>query len=170
MLDKTNIVKERPILFTGEMVRAILAGQKTMTRQVMKPQPELRPGTMKSPMGKRIDTAYWHWKDEWWWQDPQQSTLDQCPYGQPGDRLCCASRITLEITGVRVEPLWRMAVDDMLAEGVPEAQGDDDDKHPLTPFIKLWDSINAKRGYPWSDNPWVWVIEFRKLSDGGESG
>lgn len=76
-----------------------------------------------------------------------------------------ASRITLKITGVEVRPLWRMAVDDMIAEGVPEIPDTDDAPavHPLTPFIRLWDSINARRGYPWSLNPWVWVINFKRI-------
>lgn len=69
-----------------------------------------------------------------------------------------ASRITLRVTGVYVERLWQMSVSKMEAEGVMEV--DDDNKHPLTPFITLWDSINARRGYPWESNPWVWVVEF----------
>jgi hypothetical protein len=30
-------------------------------------------------------------------------------------------------------------------------------------FAKLWDELNAKRGYGWDKNPWVWVIEFEKV-------
>ena len=33
-----------------------------------------------------------------------------------------------------------------------------------SPGDTLWDSINAKRGYPWASNPWVWVLEFRVCS------
>lgn len=68
-----------------------------------------------------------------------------------------ASRITLRVTGVYVERLWQMSVSKMEAEGVMEV---DDNKHPLTPFITLWNSINAKRGHSWESNPWVWVVEF----------
>lgn len=76
-----------------------------------------------------------------------------------------ASRITLEITGIEVKPLWRMAVNDMIAEGVPEIPDTDDAPaaHPLTPFIRLWDSINAGRGYSFQSNPWVWVINFKRI-------
>ena len=35
-------------------------------------------------------------------------------------------------------------------------------------FAELWESLNAKRGYSWNSNPWVWVVEFTRLSAGGE--
>jgi hypothetical protein len=31
--------------------------------------------------------------------------------------------------------------------------------------MKLWNSINAKRGYSWESNPWVWVIEFKRIEE-----
>ncbi len=79
-----------------------------------------------------------------------------------------ASRITLEITGVRVERLQEISVDDAFSEGIeslmPYQRGDGpwNDLTAFAYFISLWDSINAKRGYSWSDNPWVWVIEFKQ--------
>ena len=30
-------------------------------------------------------------------------------------------------------------------------------------YEELWNRFNLKRGYPWNDNPWVWVIEFKRL-------
>ena len=50
----------------------------------------------------------------------------------------------------------------METEGAAEIQ--DDGRHQLSPFIDLWNSINAKRGYSWDKNPWVWVIEFEKVT------
>ncbi len=42
------------------------------------------------------------------------------------------------------------------------AQCADVDDH-FTAFEKLWDSINAKRGYAWEKNPWVWVVTFKRM-------
>ena len=41
--------------------------------------------------------------------------------------------------------------------------------YPQRAFSKLWDSLNVKRGFPWSGNWWVWVLEFRLL-EGKRSG
>jgi hypothetical protein len=70
-------MKERPILFNGAMVRAILDGSKTQTRRIMKPQPE-------TVDGRSIKA----------WDGHPAALLNllnqngrKCPYGQPGDRL-----------------------------------------------------------------------------------
>ena len=192
-------MKERPILFSGPMVRAILEGRKTQTRRVDKVMQQGYEGT--------IGWGIYH--------------LKTCPYGVPGDRLwvretcnisdtkdavmylgnggklgptapadsenwcrtwkTCpsihmprwASRITLEIVNVRVEMVKEISEKDAEAEGVcatvvATTRTDDngDSVEILTaiaPFSELWDSINAKRGYGWDANPWVWVIEFKKV-------
>ena len=84
-----------------------------------------------------------------------------------------ASRITLEIVNVRLERVKEISEKDAEAEGVcatvvATTRTDDngDSVEILTaiaPFSELWDSINAKRGYGWDANPWVWVIEFKKV-------
>ena len=74
-----------------------------------------------------------------------------------------ASRITLEITGVRVERLQGISRGDAMAEGCPfpnMAQGDD----PRQWFADLWTQINGPGS--WDANPWVWCIEFRRLEAG----
>jgi hypothetical protein len=74
-----------------------------------------------------------------------------------------ASRITLEITSIRVERLQEISEADAIAEGV---QCDPTFPAALTnrtAFGKGWNTLNAKRGYSWESNPWVWVIEFRKM-------
>lgn len=75
-----------------------------------------------------------------------------------------ASRILLEITAIRVERLQDISLDDINAEGTPDTL--DPTKRPYgtrrEQFQRLWDSINAKK-YPFESNPWVWVIEFKKV-------
>ena len=73
-----------------------------------------------------------------------------------------ASRITLEVVNVRVERVQEITDSDAYAEGI-DSSIDDILGGPHLKYKVLWDSINAKRGYPWSSNPWVWVIEFRKV-------
>lgn len=71
-----------------------------------------------------------------------------------------ASRITLEITGVRVERLASISDDDAGKEGYPanpEPYGGDMDKWLW--FRQLWDSIYPDQSF--KHNPWVWVIEFK---------
>lgn len=101
------------------------------------------------------------------------------------------SRITLEITSVRIERLTAITPEDAEAEGlamltkdggrlwkygIPDADGlpgEDDDGwpwhlwriSPVDAYEALWDSLNAKRGFGWTVNPLVWVIEFRKVGD-----
>ena len=199
-------MKERPILFSAEMVRAILAGNKTQTRRVIKPQP-FRNGfqaTKKAVYDSRHPAFI----------------KDRCPYGVPGDRLwvretwlnagveipgckpdeiwyrededeafaiSCephdqrpkwrpsifmprwASRITLEVTGIRVERVQDIIEGDIRSEGVECPEHDfhsgfcaGECSSLRGAFRTLWDSINKKRGYEWDVNPWCWVISFRK--------
>lgn len=72
-----------------------------------------------------------------------------------------ASRILLEITDVRVERLRSMSQDDARAKGVIAASG------PMEAglaFRELWDSIYGEES--WKANPWVWVIEFKRVEGG----
>jgi len=73
-----------------------------------------------------------------------------------------ASRLTLEITSVRVEQVADITTKDCAAEGVQLEPGRDTE-HLKRDFIELWDSINAKRGYGWSANPWCWVVAFKRV-------
>jgi hypothetical protein len=193
-------VKEKPILFKGEMVRAILAGNKTQTRRVIKDTTE-----RKGP----ANPAYMErWKDDKGW-------AKICPYGQVGDRLWVreslelneycewsykvdgsyvsepvkdpsikykwernkkgdqcrsihmprwASRITLEITNVRIEHLNDISEDDAKAEGVTPSIVGDNLEHLKyrAGFNYLWQTINAKT-HPWDSNPWVFVISFEVI-------
>ena len=73
-----------------------------------------------------------------------------------------ASRILLEITDIRAERLQEITPTDCIAEGI-ETSGRGEYGKWLTSFKELWDSLNAKRGYGWEVNPWVWIISFRRI-------
>jgi len=207
-------IHERPILMSTDMVKAILEGRKTMTRRVMKPQPD-NELTMYSLNGAI------NWRDELLNLDEYPyGNYTGCPYGQVGDRLwvretwddmvCLAStekgkgkgesnplykasadstelkimqghwkpsifmprwasRITLEITGVRVERLQEIDSWDCIYEGIHQKffnpqyniVTDKPNSKLILDFHTLWDSINAKLGFGWDTNCFVWVIEFK---------
>lgn len=216
-------MKERPILFNAEMVRAILDGRKTQTRRVIKltdngllrlrapyatwledgvgpvwcpyggspkvpmPADRLAAGSPYGVPGDRL------WVRETWSIDPSEGDvtyeadgetarfLDLGAHGAVGIRgkhpsifmPRALSRITLEVTGVRVERVQDISGEDAGAEGTPcifcrktlvtrcQCALDKADYHE--DFQKLWDSVNAKRGYSWESNPWVWVVSFKQL-------
>lgn len=80
-----------------------------------------------------------------------------------------ASRITLEVTSVRVERLQDISDADCVAEGcgaLPAAIGcpmtsAPGETIPRAMYRALWESINGSGS--WDANPWVWVVEFRRL-------
>ena len=70
------------------------------------------------------------------------------------------ARIFLEITGIRVERVQEIDENGACAEGC-ELYDSKTNLDCVRTFERLWDSINAKRA-PWKDNPWVWVVEFKR--------
>lgn len=255
MKNQSNQVKERPIIFSGEMVKAILDGKKTMTRRAVKTQPRDECTEIAT------SACFGHVEYRSTSEDRQtQSILAKikCPYGKIGDRLwvreaytvtgwncddgsvyikyladgheqyfdnetdemeCAidslvasvckeldkrkvpmlndeaydcsldenkprnrspmfmprfASRLLLEITDIRIERLNDISDEDAVKEGLrilpasgryvvsPGDQYFGSASHDAVEVLSwLWDSINAKKGYPWSSNPWVWVVEFK---------
>ena len=74
------------------------------------------------------------------------------------------SRANPVITAVRAERLQEITNEDAKAEGViPMTCCLPGAAHYITPFKELWDSLNAKRGYPFDFNPWVWPISFSNI-------
>ena len=172
-------MKERPILFSGERVTAILEGHKTLTRRAIKPQP---------PNGEGVHTCHYCESN---WSYTTDGGACACRgitnrYGNPGDRLWVketfaildagiayrmtgsgwtdkmkwkpsifmpryASRLTLEIIDTRVERLQSITLEDAQREGVETTDQ----------FAELWIRINGQES--WDSNPFVWVIEFKKL-------
>ena len=72
-----------------------------------------------------------------------------------------ASRITLEIVSVRAERVQDISAEDAEAEGMLHTN--DGHCKALIQFKDLWNSINEKRGAGWDENPYVWVIKFKKI-------
>jgi len=186
-------IKERPIIFSGEMVRAILEGRKSMTRRVIKPQPttDLKSGAVGywscAPDVKEFLCPYRKpgdilWVRETWRQGDGFYGIGQSVFYRADEEWNTgaswkpsihmprrASRITLEIINIEVERLQEISEEDAQAEGMINSKGFNalpsyySEAHYTLKFKKLWDSINAKRGFGWDVNPWVWMIEFKKV-------
>lgn len=206
-------MKERPVIFNGEMIRALLDGRKTQTRRIIANVSADNCIPLQKQT-KTKDGIYTHVMDA-----PQYGL---CPFGQVGDRLWVretwqgplvdeehfedyranadkfqtpefceyaadggarpefcdlddnvrqgwrpsihmprwASRILLEIIAVRVERLNDISEKDAKAEGAPTELCLIGEKHFLG-FRTLWKSIYGEES--WNANPWVWVIEFRRV-------
>jgi hypothetical protein len=92
------------------------------------------------------------------------------PYWKPSIHMPrWASRITLEITDVRVEWLRNISLEDKIAEGFCDCARsypcDVLDKCDEHCFMRTWDTLDAKKGFGWGTNPYVWVISFRRLKN-----
>lgn len=207
------MTKERPILFSGPMVRAILEGRKTQTRRVIKPQPNLKD---RNTLSSELMTEAWQagfvdvhspynrhgrlWVRETWAVDgplnvakaqhedalagryvagsgPYYRATEPAPDSlrwRPSIFMPrWASRIVLEIEEVRVQRLQEISPEDAKTEGVKRGPcncanwvscGCPLSSYRLA-FSKLWESINAKRGFGWDRDPFVWVIGFRRSEE-----
>ena len=171
---------EKPILFSTEMVRAILDGRKTQTRRVVKPS-VLEKGTnwFWNP-NENICLAQYRkgdvlWVRETWAKDDTYyykadgSCGSRCGKWKPSIHMPkAAARIWLEVTDVRVERLQEITGQDALKEGLnshvhPQAFYFDCNQREM--FENLWNSTIKKSDldrYGWDANPWAWVIEFER--------
>lgn len=184
-------MKDKPILFSTEMVKAILEGRKTQTRRIVKSS---RKNTNGDIVFCKYDNGWVPFESD----DGDTTQLNDgterqifCPY-QIGQTLWvretwsydrvkfiykashdvkiqwkpsifmpkAAARIFLEVINIRIERLQEITNGDIVKEGYA---GDMPLVNGIPWFIKLWNSINEKCGYGWDKNPYVWVIEFKKL-------
>lgn len=213
-------MKDRPILFSAPMVRAILEGRKTQTRRTVKPTKdrfssgcEIAPCEIAGEINnsKNYDfcpygrPGYQLWvRETWgnvffqtdedgfnyaWTPDRPAKKIRELKFGRGyysghiiyradgefewcneyGDEQSCwhpsihmpraASRITLEITNIRVERLNKISHDDACAEGIYSTAGGK--AACIDRYAELWESINGAGS--WAKDPWVWVIEFKRV-------
>lgn len=85
-----------------------------------------------------------------------------------------AARLFLRVTDVRVERVQEITLSDIEREGLYCDPPYTRDHFAYAPGMRkhwrmLWDSINAKRGYSWDTNPWVWVYEFEQVGEPDET-
>jgi hypothetical protein len=225
-------MKEKPILFSTPMVKAILEGRKTQTRRVINPQPD--DDGVNGVTVEGFQTALYNAEEYWinteegeskqvkpkyekgdilWVRETFQmypasvilngkagnSPYKKIPKEKPvgyyieyratSDKVFCgkwrsslfmpkyAARLFLKVTSVRLERLQDISEKDAKAEGVypcfwfqpfgkPEGESITFDHNQPThkaAFFNLWDILNAKCGYSWESNPWVWVYEFMRI-------
>ncbi|WP_048796806.1 MULTISPECIES: hypothetical protein [Serratia] len=186
-------MKERPVIFNGEMVRAILHGRKTQTRRTIANVGSDNCIPLQKPT-KTKDGIYTHVMDA-----PAHGL---CPFGRAGDRLWvretfgdCGNRLVyradtedgaasqvkrwvpsihmpreacrtlLEITAVRVERLNDISHEDAKAEGCCYGRGGGVPDFAVTPADHFPTLWASIYGVEnWRANPWVWVIEFKQVS------
>ena len=197
---------EKSILFSTEMVKAILAGKKSVTRRVIKPQPAMRlePSELPQYPDEWFDENgyYWRcpyppgtvlWVKETWYdrrdRTPETQDLNAVHYAadwQPTDEIAYlhykrssrymprwVARLFLRVKSVRAERLQDIPEADVTAEGfVGDFYGEEigigpteDKRSARIYFADYWDSLNAKRGFGWNMNPWVFVYEFEVIKD-----
>lgn len=230
-------IKERPILFSAPMVRAILEGRKAVTRRPVKggqipTEDPAGEGRLRwSAIGQRDPRYGFCVFGETEAECVQElATFAPCPYGRPGDRLWVRetwgrtynvngqgdwpgrphlaregdetvtiyradgpwswcyddgfgsdrsywkpsihmfrrdSRILLEITEVRVERLQAISRSDIRAEGLvcpPELASDDVSPNYRDWYPAAWRELWESTGGNWDANPWVWVVEFKRMT------
>ena len=236
-------MKERPILFSAPMIRAILADKKSQTRRTIK-----MPASWDCFVCADWGNGWWPYKSD----DGENPSFDNneiplnCPYGTVSDHLIVkeaawmwcerrpngqtktgrqkwkyvpmreapihyaadhptkpsikvvspdtgnewgwrfkigrflprwASRIDLEVTGVRVEQLQDISYEDAIAEGIinpatvppfPHQSTETVEQfarrtnYPQRSYAALWEEINGPGS--WDANPWIWCVEFRRVT------
>jgi len=172
-------MREKPILFKGEMVRAILEGRKTQTRRIKAPWEVGDRLWVRETFCHKIDSITAKVSEtEFWYRATTPDVMkvdgdgaielakggyEASPWKPSILMPRSASRITLEVIGKRQERLQEIKNEDAKAEGViPMTCCLPGAAHYIRPFRDIWDSINGKKpNCSWDYNPLVWVTEFK---------
>lgn len=153
-------MKDR-IKFSDEMLAAVMGGRKTQTRRLMKPQPVLN-GNFHEVFGagwskgiKRVTVA------------PGHSLERNFPYGLVDKKIPFADKDSnikgeVEIADVWLQRVQEISQEDTLAEGFA-GDGVSGSAAAYAQFADIWISIYGAES--WSENPWVWVIEFKQIQE-----
>jgi hypothetical protein len=184
-------MKARPILMSAPMIRALLDGRKTQTRRIVKeryieflrPTSSDDPSRMKPcPYGQPGDLL---WVRETWspsvepenhvharlgftyradWDHFDDMELRDFRWKPSLHMPRIASRLTLEITGVRIERLKDINEEDAIAEGCDDSYLVKNKCQPphSRAYRYLWEDINGHGS--WDANPWVWCLSFSVIN------
>lgn len=173
------------------MVRALLDGSKTQTRRIVNVQSKRKDGAKLVPellqkIGVGHACPYGVPGDRLWVRETHY------PFGETGEVFYRAdmkssfgdkvvhwdiwkpsifmrrqySRITLEITDVRVERLNDITPEDARDEGIDMSVGLGSDHGDVLQYKKIWESINGPKS--WDLNPWVWALTFKRIEGGAK--
>jgi len=181
-------MKERPIIFSTEMVNAIIEGKKTQTRRIIRKQPWYC---------EKTDT--WHYDKTMSSMLPSRDPLYALsnPYGRIGDllyvrekfRVIYGSDLKVEeivyaagYSGQDTDVLWSpsiflpkcdarifLEILDVGVERIQDISEEDSIAEGLDSkksFQELWSTIHSQES--WIENPWVWVLKFKVLSTTGK--
>lgn len=175
--------REIPVVLSGAMVRAILAGTKTEMRTPLKPfqipkrsLDDVTDAGMAWSATTQVHSqtgikVFAHSEEAC----VQELAISGCsPYGRPGQRLWVretinmprwASRLQLDVTSITVQRLHAMTDADCIAEGCKGGHNAIPryiyNATPWEHFRHVWEV----KGRKWADNPWVWVVSFRRVEN-----
>jgi hypothetical protein len=178
---------DRPILFTTEMVRAILEDRKSQTRRIIKPPFEIHANgyiTRPNKYGRLNPYPCPYQVGQKLWVRETYADSDDFPCADDGVQYLYkadlpedagnmvgkwrpsifmpreASRIDLLVKNICVERLQDISLADVIAEGVDIPNITRDEEYNAN-YRDLWILINGKGS--WELNPWVWAIKFNRL-------
>ncbi len=178
---------DRPIIFSAPMVRALLAGSKTQTRRLAT-SPLRKCGVGDRLYARERCWIWGRWRKDglnkagrqrWRFvaSSPRTVIFDQnhpqigrkdtpreteMYWSRPSIHMPrWASRLTLIVKGVKVEPLQSISEADAIAEGWPGASGN---VWPENWYRDLWGMLHTAEGQRWDDNPDVIALTFRVVA------